>query len=64
MEKMDLDMPILAHSLQTPRGAYVNDLSFARFYDRVRGDPRFRKLVATRGVVVPLDTEVPRNGAE
>ncbi len=29
MEKLDLAMPTLAHSLQTPCGAYVNDLPFA-----------------------------------
>ncbi len=62
--ELDWAMPILAHSLQTPCGAYVNDLRFAPFYDKVRGDPRFQKLMAARDVVVPLDTEVPRNGAE
>lgn len=61
--ELDLAFPILAHSLQTPCDAYANDPRFAPLYDKVRGDPRFQKLMAAREVIVPLDTEVPRNRA-
>jgi tetratricopeptide (TPR) repeat protein len=44
--EFDLALPIIEHSLGMPAGFFVNDLRFSPFWDDVRRDPRFQKLLA------------------
>jgi hypothetical protein len=46
----DLALPILAHSLATPAGLFVQDLRLDPAWDPLRGDARFQQLLKQYGV--------------